>query len=1168
MSDSDSDDDLGAFAFMKKKIIVEDNSEREKAEEAELLSTPTQLMHPNAIDMHFMSRDVDALKELVGKSQLNDEALSHQIAIDILEGRHVNVVQNLAPESLRLNNLVKLLQDSDTKDTSTNIRNLVYKYISDSSSLGESEARMNVVLMLGTALLELYCQENYTGPELLPATLKLLHGVNDNEQDGDDDGDIYEKKLHERSLTLLECDGVYAFNLCKIPHTILLSRYFLSSVSLPNRCFWQSGIKLDKVTGKLMSIEYNRTNSNTSSDGDGIKLPYIHRANQLSKCCTWLSVRAAMIHSRMMHNISKDILPTMYLEIHDCYNITSESYKLDYYTDLATTTNVTITNENENENEDETIYKLITQIYLEKGLYHHHYEYKDKGKYEFNQAKLVAGLQTVITGSYGKRTKYQQKSYAQMLLLVKSSFLLGRKYVLENPLIDPSIGVISDESNIIKGGGLAGLDLENVDASGMPISVRKVDVNEEKNEIERQKLEAKSALASATATATATTAGLPGIREGEENDETESETKIEPQSEGWQHGEYEVGRRLVSEAADGEEASIREVLLDSCDGGAQENILIEGGPKYENESIQLGIGLNLHPIDQAIVLGLCLDVTNSNADEGLTREEKFPYLERCLKEAKSWMIHSTGLLERSWLEFEKNRTADRAMLQIQALLDQHTTKLTVMQSTFKSITEDSAPIQDRLSYLHCIVYPSQYELKKDLARKYLRGQIIASALNYFRELEMWDEVVDCYQLMSKPHRAELIVRERIKMGFKTPYMVCSLADLTNNLDLYEEAWVLSNYRFGRAKRTLGKICFDNNNYEDAIKHFDAALTISPMHAISWYMKGLSCMRIQLWQPALEAFSICVQQDMEIGEAWANSGSIYSHLNEHSKALMAFEQAYKYKRDSWRLIENLMITTLLLNKFMDCIMYMGICIDLKEKSDRPVHKDELRRLCFMTTAINRKKVRENRKLLLSANDNSNSNSSSNNNNDGGSGSGNGNATNNTTTTVYNTTNYNNFEIDMKLILEEDNQQELIFINDNEIDKTCKSVERLLERITSTVIKASSDPEIWDIFADFEISLGRLDFVLNCRTKQFRSLLNITNWEKDEEMIMKITRSAGSLYAIHSTTIATISDVYSCSSLLKTAQRKVMLLYEDSTYYETITNYVENMSKKYETMKAGQ
>jgi len=231
--------------------------------------------------------------------------------------------------------------------------------------------------------------------------------------------------------------------------------------------------------------------------------------------------------------------------------------------------------------------------------------------------------------------------------------------------------------------------------------------------------------------------------------------RVEPETltteGGWKHAMWEVGRRLVGEVKGGEEAAIREVMLDSMDGGPEENILLEGGPKFIDD---VDKGGDLHPIDQALILLLCLDVSNENPEDGLTREEMSPYVERVLMKAQNWMIYSTGLLERSWLEYEKRRTMDRAMLQIQALLDQHTTKLTITQSTKQSI-EQSAPVQDRIKYLYCLVYPSQYELKVDLAFRYLRCQVFVSALNLFKELELWDEVVKCYQLLEKPHRAEV-----------------------------------------------------------------------------------------------------------------------------------------------------------------------------------------------------------------------------------------------------------------------------------------------------------------------------------------------------------------------------------------------------------------------------
>ena len=50
-------------------------------------------------------------------------------------------------------------------------------------------------------------------------------------------------------------------------------------------------------------------------------------------------------------------------------------------------------------------------------------------------------------------------------------------------------------------------------------------------------------------------------------------------------------------------------------------------------------------------------------------------------------IYSTALLQRAWAEFERSHARDRAALQLQALLDQHTTKLTYTQSTAEVIAD-------------------------------------------------------------------------------------------------------------------------------------------------------------------------------------------------------------------------------------------------------------------------------------------------------------------------------------------------------------------------------------------------------------------------------------------------------------------------------------------------
>lgn len=558
--------------------------------------------------------------------------------------------------------------------------------------------------------------------------------------------------------------------------------------------------------------------------------------------------------------------------------------------------------------------------------------------------------------------------------------------------------------------------------------------------------------------------------------------------------------------------------------------MLEGGPKYTDSS--LNRGSILHPLDQAVVLALCIDVSNSNPADGLTREEMEPYLNRLLEVAKNWMIHSTGLLERSWLEFEKRRTMDRAMLQIQALLDQHTTKLTMMQSTYKAAVEESAPIQDRIHYLHSIVYPAQYELKRDLAQRYLSCNVVASALQYFRDLHMWNEVVTCYQLMQKPHRAEMVVRERIKEEGKTPYMLTALADLTNDTALYEEAWELSDHRYARAKRTLAKISYDNGDMDACAKHATQALEVQPLKATAWYLKGLACIRLERYGEALQAFSRCIQQDQEIGEAWANCGSIHMHLGDYTKAHSSMEQAYKYKRSSWRLIENLMNTSLQLGKWADCITYMEKLLDMREESQRPWHRDELRRLSLFVTSINRADLKEKKKLEAA-----------------------GASRDQITSVSAVDVSKKDFMENLRRIVEDDDKDEVIVITDTEMSYASRRLEAFFFKVTGAL---PSDPALWDLFAEFELSMGRINMVLECRVKQYRTLLNEPRWEKEEKRVENIVSAAKVLVAVHTTTAASGNHIFDCNSLLLSTIRKTKELFPNTSYTDQLEKLIDEVS----------
>ena len=247
---------------------------------------------------------------------------------------------------------------------------------------------------------------------------------------------------------------------------------------------------------------------------------------------------------------------------------------------------------------------------------------------------------------------------------------------------------------------------------------------------------------------------------------------------------------------------------------------------------------------------------------------------------------------------------------------------------------------------------------------------------------------------------------------------------------------------------------------------------------------------------------------------ANCGSIHMHLGHYDKAHSAMEQAYRFKRDSWRVIENLMNTSLQLGKWSDTVNYMGKLLDMREKSDRPLHKEELRRLSLFVATINREEVRVLKRLIAEKGEVEGRKAAA-------------------AFPVIDTTK-KDFMEDLRILVERDDKDDLVIILDDDLSHPSRQLEAFYTRVTSTL---SSDPEVWELFADFEVSMGRLNIVLECRVKQYRALLTRPDWEKHEDDIGAIVRTAGVLVAIHSTTVATREHLYACKSMLVSTKERL-------------------------------
>ena len=733
-------------------------------------------------DYLFLTRDCDNMQRLIN---IMPTETSLQCIKHVLNGSHLTVIREGPFGIVKMMQL--LIQYSKRADASdllyNDVKTILLSELATATSL-ERNWKCLYMLAIGIAYLELYVQINYTGPEL----------------NGDDTAIIIPEEtsriIHDSAINILEVDGEYCFAICQAPHLLVVSRLILSILADNTRPTWKHGIQLSP-SGDIVATDVCE---------DERVLSY---GTQKIISRHWQSARASMIHLRLLQKQGYDHTPTLWKECLDNF-----THVLGIYGGATGSAAKYVGSKRDKEREEDSLAVNNDPTYS-SSINNVSFLLADVDPTQYFEPVNTYSIDNEIPLPASIKARVASQAWLEWGLCCHH-FEAGDKGKL----------------SFLKAKGSAGLYTLLTAAMGKRTKYQKF-------EHAQMYLLAKSTLVPDSQ-----------IKKEEPSESKQSAYRlvekppIDPEDGGssWIHAEWELGRRVVSEVEGGNEAAVREVMLDSQDGGAVENILLEGGPKFTIEQLNKDKGGTLHPVDQAVILSLCLDVSNNNPVDGLTYEEMFPYMERVLMQAENWMIHSTALLERSWLEFEKRRTMDRAMLQIQALLDQHTTKLTLTQSTYKCI-EESAPAQDRLAYIHCIVYPSQYELKRDLAFRYLKGCVFQSALSLFRELELWDEVVTCYQLLEKPQRAELVVRERLKYS-ETPYMLTALGDLTGKTEYYERAWAISNHRYCRAKRTLARVYYDRKEYRTFLLHIDEALAVQPLVPKSWYLKGIACMHLE------------------------------------------------------------------------------------------------------------------------------------------------------------------------------------------------------------------------------------------------------------------------------------------------------------------------------------
>ena len=304
--------------------------------------------------------------------------------------------------------------------------------------------------------------------------------------------------------------------------------------------------------------------------------------------------------------------------------------------------------------------------------------------------------------------------------------------------------------------------------------------------------------------------------------------------------------------------------------------------KYSNQIITIN--------DQMYLCALLNYLYKGLPDEDINREIILSYSEKGLKTSFDWLVFSKLLLHRSLAESKSTKKIERSLLQIETLCNQF---------------QDREPIPyERMKKSSIIDYPTIFSLKKLYAESFMSYGAFRTAYSIFMELFLYEDAIKCLYASNDKEKAEKLAKEVISKH-PEPGVYCILGELENNKELFFKALEISNNKYPRAYRCLGKYYYSvEKNNTKAKEYYEKAMSINPSFPSIWFSLGMIYIQEKNFNKALICFSKILSNDDSNGEVWGNMGVCFIQLNKFKEAEKCLEQGYFKSKGSWRMLDNL------------------------------------------------------------------------------------------------------------------------------------------------------------------------------------------------------------------------------------------------------------------------